>query len=222
MGIYEEECEVNYLSNGQKEVAFIGLHHIGIEEFYMNVSRKVDSLQKSGYVVFYESLAEDDSLGTLIKEENLRKIRKLSGVIPDNYLDTASRKLYGKYRYSKKIKLVKQPDEVDMSVDMSNAIRVDITLNELVSEFEKKYGEIELDECDLQTSTSEQLYICDKVEKDRQEAFYREYLIGLRDRYLARQIHDSRYTKIAVLYGKFHLSGTVVELRKLDSYWDYK
>ncbi len=100
MGAFDEKVKIDNLSNGNKEIAFINMHHIGRKEFFNDVSAKVDSLQEQNYLIFYESVIEDKNRDSLLKDENRRKIRKIIGFIPEQHLDTVNNNVFGKYKYS--------------------------------------------------------------------------------------------------------------------------
>ncbi len=222
IGAYDDATKIHNLSNGSKKVVFIGMHHIGRKEFYDDVSAKIDSLQQQDYVVFYESVAEEVQTDSVAQDRALRKLRKLLGFVPEDYLDTINNTFLGKYKYSDKYQLMNQPSYHEMSVDTVNAVKADLSISAMVSSFETKNGEIQLDDCDLTSGLNSNTYECTRVKKSLRKKFFNAFIVDFRNQHLANKIQDSEADKVVVIYGKYHLSGMVVELRKLDSAWDYE
>lgn len=222
IGAFDDKVTMDSLSNGEKEVAFINMHHVGREEFYRDAAFKIDSLQNLDYMVFYESVIEEKNTDSIVKDHNERKIRKILGFIPEEHLDTVNNRLFGKYKYSGTYDLINQPDYHRMNVDTTTAVKADVSLNTLIEAFEKKHAQIELNNCDMDLSLSSTSYNCERASKSVQKAFMDEFIMDFRNAHLAKLIHHQKRPKIAVIFGKAHLSGMVVELRKLDSNWAYK
>ncbi|OUS13886.1 hypothetical protein A9Q93_08870 [Nonlabens dokdonensis] len=64
IGVFEDKVEIQQIKHKNKEILFIGMHHIGREEFYNDVGYKVDSLQKK-ITSYFTNLWELTSLMTL-------------------------------------------------------------------------------------------------------------------------------------------------------------
>lgn len=106
-----------------RRIVLIGMIHIGDEEYYQNVSLKIDVLEKEGYVVFYEMLKSAD-----IKTKNLSKKQtaileyfKLRKKQMDVVVDACD--------------LVKQSDHIKIK---DHWVNTDLTLLELVAYLEKR------------------------------------------------------------------------------------
>ena len=220
-GFYDEKSKVHYLSNNTKEVAFIGMHHVGRKEFYTDVASKIDSLKKQGYLVFYEGVETESGTDSLTADVQNRKLRKLIGSTVGEYLDTLNNKFLGKYKISKKFKMMMQPASSELNIDTIQALRADVSFKTLVNEFEKKYYKIELDSCDFNTSLNSKTYDCELIEKKLRTTFFDETVLELRDQNLARKILEHQGNKIVIVFGSLHLTGMMVELRKTDSKWHY-
>ncbi len=220
-GFYEEKCEITYLSNNIKEVAFIEMHHIGRKEFYDDVATKIDSLKKQGYSVFYEGIETEPDTDSLQADAYNRKLRKLIGATVGEYLDTLNNTYLGKYKISNKYKMMMQPAASELNIDTIQALRADISFKTLVNEFENKYSKIELDSCDLKTSLFSKTYSCELVKKSQRTAFFDETVLGLRDRNLAKKVMEYQGDKIVIVFGSLHVSGMMIELTKADSGWHY-
>lgn len=218
MGIYNKEARVSNYSNGDKEIAYIPMKHIGPKEFYVNVKRKVDSLQAEGYIVFMESVRITDSLTPQQKDTVKWKLRKLTGVniSKSGYLDTINNKLMGR-RYKNKGRLMNQPRYSLIGVDTIRGRVVDVPANRLIAAYEDKYGPIELNSCDYVLAMDKK-YECGKLSNQAANAM----ILNYRNRHLAEAIVAEPNKKIAVLYGALHERGLYKELRTIDSAWVYK
>lgn len=222
MGAFDEACKLTYLSNEEKEVAFLAMHHIGKKAFYEDVATKVDSLQKAGFFVFYEGYSDESPEDSLANDRNERKLRKVLGVALEAYLDTVNHTVLGiKIRKKNARALVNQPGLTALGIDTLTSRRVDISPAKMMEVFEQKHGEVILDSCDLKTSLSSLTYNCQDLGSKLQDAFFEEIVFKLRDQHLAGEIQQHSGAKIAVVYGSMHLRGLRVELGKLDERWAY-
>jgi len=61
-----------------------------------------------------------------------------------------------------KKKLISQPTYKELGIDSLKGINVDISLKELIFEFEKRNGEIKLNDCDFKTSLYQKTICNDK------------------------------------------------------------
>jgi hypothetical protein len=216
VGAHKTEAVINVLSSKSKNIAFIGMHHIGKKQFYNDVYRITDSLGKLGYISYYESV-KDEKFDSI----TIKKFRKINGIYlsKDGYLDTITNKLVGKYKVHKDY--INQP-KIDVLISLeSNPIKVDVPISKLISEFEAKEGEIRLDSCDVATSFNGN-YNCQsyrKVNREKYKAFKNDYALKYRNKKLAEYIISSKDSKIIVIYGKKHYRGLLNELKILDSTW---
>ncbi len=215
IGAYDKEARVSYYTNGNKDVAYIPMKHIGPKEFYGNVKKKVDSLQAEGYIVFMESVRVTDSLTPQQKDTLKWKARKLTGVniSPSGYIDTINGTLMGR-KFRNKKGLVNQPRYFLLGVDTIKGRVVDVPMNHLITAYEKEYGPILLNECDYVLALDKK-YECGKIGGSESNAM----ILGYRNSHLAMEIIDERSKKIAVIYGALHESGLYKELKLRDSTW---
>ncbi|NCP46638.1 MAG: hypothetical protein GW818_09535 [Flavobacteriales bacterium] len=218
-GIFNEKVEIKNISNTEKNVIFIGMHHFGRKEFYTDVANKTDSLQKNGYITFYESVTLDSSLDSLTTEIYKKKLRKIIGLKSVKYYDTISKKIVGKYRYKGEYNLINQPKYSDLNVNMEKALNIDATVNTLIDEFEKQYGAIKLSECDKKTTFNSEKYKCRLMDKGLRYRFKSEFGFDYRNQNLANEINDFKGDKILIIYGKAHYEGLINKLQKIDSRW---
>ncbi len=218
-GVLDEKADMKIITNDIKKVIFIGMHHFGQKEFYQDVAHKIDSLQKSGYIVFYEKIKKDSSMDSLTNDIYLRKIRKITELKSFKYYDTISKKILGKYQYKGDYKLINQPKYSDLIVNIENAINADVKANTLVDVFEVKYGAIVLSECDKNTSFTSKKYKCDLIDKGLRYRFRSEFILDYRNQNIANEVVNSENENILIIYGKNHLEGLISELQKIDSRW---
>ncbi|AGC78094.1 hypothetical protein LX97_03178 [Nonlabens dokdonensis] len=219
VGVFDDKAEIKIISNKKKNLAFIGMHHIGRPEFYNDVAKKTDSLQQLGYVVFYEATKKDllnDSLSNDIYE---RKARKITGISNFKYYDTVNNIIGGRLKYKGDYKLINQPSYLEMKVNMKTAKNADVIFNSLIDNFEQKYGVVELSDCDKNTTVDSKEYNCDKIDKELADRFSEEFIVDFRNKNLAKEISDSEEKNILVIYGKNHLVGLMLELQKNDVNW---
>jgi len=218
-GILNEKAELKILSNNNKNIVFIGMHHFGRKEFYDDVRFKVDSLQQKGYAVFFESVEPDETIDSLTNDIYKKKVRKLMGLNPDNYYDTLTNIIVGKHKYRGKYKLINQPKSSKLNVNMDNAIKADLSVNVLIDELENRTGEIILNDCDLETNSNSTEYKCSKVNRRVTKVFRREIVNDYRDRHLANLVSNSKANNILIIYGEFHFFGLYQELGEIDKNW---
>ena len=77
-GVLRDAARKFELRNGNRTLIYIPMRHLGTRVYYDHIQNTVDSLQKSGYVVFYESIAyQVDSAAQ--RDLYDRKFRKLTG-----------------------------------------------------------------------------------------------------------------------------------------------
>jgi len=215
IGAYDKEATVSHYSNGDKEVAYIPMKHIGPKEFYGNVKKKVDSLQAEGYIVYMESVRVKDSLTPQQKDTLKWKARKLTGVniSTSGYIDTINKTLMG-YKFKNRKGLINQPRYYVLGVDTIKGRVVDVPMNDLIAAYEKEYGPIVLNECDYNLPW-DQKYTCGKIAGEESNAMILDY----RNAHLAMEIIDEKNKKIAVIYGALHENGLYKELKIRDSLW---
>lgn len=221
-GVLDEKPELKVISNGQKTIVYLPLHHIGREEYYDDMSKKIDSLQSINYTVFYEMVTTDlkDTSEYINYAKKFRKIQGDFGA-GNGYLDTTNNMIYGSIKYDEKYKMMNQPKFFEMGVDSLSAINADVKLEELISAFEKKNGTIKLSECDLKTRLQLD-YTCETLNKKLKKDFNNNFTLGMRNENLAELITNSDSNKIFVIYGARHFKGMLKELKSIDKNWKEK
>lgn len=203
MGINKKESAYSVYTDSTKTLVYIPMKHIGPGEFYANVTRRVDSLQKEGYIVFMESVRVTDSLTTQQKDTLKRKVRKLTGVTlgKEGYIDTVNNRLMGR-SFKNRRGLINQPVYSKLGVDTLTGRIEDVPMNYLIAEYERQHGPIILNECDF-TTPFEDKYKCGRENRSDANAMILQY----RNQQRADAIMAEKHTKIAVLYGAAHEIG---------------
>jgi hypothetical protein len=169
--------------------------------------------------VLYEGLPPYEGLDSITIDKDDRKFRKLTGIYLTTYYDTINRKLFGKYEYKGKHILTNQPKVAKMGVDTIKAINADISMHELITQFEKVHREIILDSCDYKISLEDPEYNCRRVSPDRSKYFKPDFIIGYRNKKLIEFIDNANSDKILLLYGSGHLKDLVSQLQQKDAEW---
>lgn len=215
LGIFDKEAPLRVYTNGDKILAYMPMKHIGPKEFYANIKHKVDSLESEGFIVFLESVRLTDSLTEKEKEILDLKLRKMMGVHVDNkgYLDTVNNRLMGR-RYKNKKGLINQPKYSLLGADSLTSRVVDVPVNEIIREYEQRYGTILLNPCDW-TTAPEEKYKCGTEPRSQ----VNEMILDLRNQRIANAIAEEKHKKIAVLYGALHEWGIFKRLQAIDTAW---
>lgn len=218
MGLDKKEAEVVTLTNSDRTVAFIPMKHLGPKEFYADVKYLLDSLHNEGYIAYLESVRMTDSL---VKDEADLvhiKLRKITGVYigKAGYLDTINRRLMGR-RFRNRQQLINQPPYSKLGSDSIKDKIIDIPMNELVKEYESRFGQLALNDCDY-VLKPEDKYTCGKEPGNQANQIVMHY----REQKLATHIMSDKNRKIAVVYGALHKHGLLRELKNIDSTWTYK
>ena len=161
IGVYDDSISLSKMSNSEKEIVFFPMHHVGTEPFYLDVKKKIDSLKRKDYYFFFESVkaTENDTI--------LRKFRKIRGLAfnQNGYTDNID-SLFKKKFKSKKV-IISQPTNKKLGLDSTNSKNTDVSIEEMISFYESKHGEIELEDCDYETSLFQQS-ICDDKKMDKE------------------------------------------------------
>lgn len=223
-GIENEKTELRFIDGKEKEIIFIPMHHVGRKKYYDDVSHKIDSLQKLDFTVFFEGVVDNKEKDSLLRKKSLLKLRKIMGFFPQGhkgYLDTTTNVIAGKLKYKGKYKLINQPSYKKLKVDSLTSIRADVSLTELMNDFEKNYGAIELDSCNYKIKITDKKYKCKKAKRNLRKKFRRKYVMEYRNKSLADRINKSKKNKILVVYGRAHFTGLWYELHLLDKNYTF-
>ncbi len=186
----EKQMKLRHPETG-REIIMIGMIHIEKPEFFEEIKEYLDSVKREGYVVFYEGVRDGEEGADPCRIDTvLRKFRRVAGLDVDYFY--TKQLSYGKY-------VMQSLERLGLSTDRD--INVDMTIDEMVTAYEKEYEEISLTDYDWQTDLSEK-YKWRKSGKQR----YNEYAMihTLRDRHIIENVDKSPYDKIVLLYGASH------------------
>lgn len=174
-----------------REVVIIGMIDVEKPEFFGEIRQYLDSVKREGYVVFYEGIERyDDDDDPARLDTVRRKLRRVEGTNPDHY--------YDKISLPKRYEL--QSIEV-LGLTTDRDFNVDMTIDEMVTEYERRYGEIVLTDYDWQTGLGEK-YKRRKSGKQEYSSYDMERTI--RDDYITEEALNSPHEKIVLLYGASH------------------
>lgn len=221
-GVLQNASRIHHLKNADRELIYIPMRHLGKRNYYDHIQHMVDSLQKVGFVVFYESIAyEVDSAQQ--RDRYDRKFRKLVGHVVgstklyENSSDTTKVLMAPLYR-NLGSRIIQQPAYSFFKVDYNTAVAADIPKNVLLDEFEYSYGEIMLESCDWSTPLNEP-YTCKSVKSKFRTIFDREFIMKRRDENLAALVSDASQKKILIMFGAAHYKGFLKHLKERNPNW---
>lgn len=197
-----KNAKIRSYNLGKKEIIFLGMHHMGKKEFYDDVTRIIKEYKSKGYVVYYELISTDFTKDNKLKDTIHRKVRKLKG-FSGTYKDNAPNSFAEKY--------ISQPKYTDLGAD-STDIRADVNYLELINEWEKQNGVIELDSLDLNTPFTEKFSKGVDYTNEQYKAIFIEY----RNAYLINMIKESSSNKILVIYGEGHRKNFKKQIKQLE------
>lgn len=210
VGAFDKRVLIEKLSKNDKEVVFIPMIHLSNTEFYEDVNRKIDSLKKENFFFYYEVMKTDkkDTL-TLYKYKKI-----MSMPIPKN--DLGYKSVFDSVFKNKKIKikmeLMPQPSYESWGLNIANSKNVDVSLLELVSNYESIFGEIKLEPCDFETTLHQKSVCKDDKVKDKD---LDKIIVDMRNKIVTKELSTETRKKIAIIYGKGHLDGIRKELLKM-------
>ena len=195
IGADETKMKIKSLDVGGKQVLFLPMHHLGKQEFYADVRRKVDSLHQQGYVILYEGISEFSRQLTKDEEELYgRKFRKIIGFSMKNQRMKLSKKLENRY--------VHQPSAEALGITKKD-IHADVEMDVLIDAYQQRYGTVTLTPCDYNTSFEEE-YPCGKKSRENIDR-----LSQLRNERLMNLVKQNLDKKLAILYGSQHYTDLV-------------
>lgn len=187
----------------QKEVLIVPVAHIGQQAFYDNLKDSIRHWKYQGYRIYYEQI-KSRAEQMNITEAELDTIKKEYRYVEGSYRPT-SESYEGKGGVYKG-KMV-QPDWEDLGVTDSD-LNADVSLKEIVEEYERTHEKIVLTDCDYNTPL-DSAYKCRYTEKGV-SVFKRipwSIKLDFRNQKVVELIKSGDDDKIVVIYGAFHLKG---------------
>lgn len=219
VGVYDDKIKLEKLNNNDKEIILFGMHHIGKKEFYKDVESKIDSLTKKDYLFYVEGISSEFSGKTDLTAEDSTilidlayKFRKITGKpLISKDLDSDYIKLFKEKGIKIKEEIIKQPSFTELGLSQKNAINTDIKIEDLLTFYQKKYGEIILEPCDFETKFYEE----SKCKTRTNKKIYEEIIMNARNNSIITHIINEKKSKIAIIYGKEHFIAVKDSLQKL-------
>lgn len=216
LGIYTDEVEFIKLQKENSEVLLIPNKHLATQTYYKNLRSSVDSLTNIDYFFFYETVLPENlktKEDTLKYKENLLKFRRIRNksnydLIDDGgYIDTLNNRITLNNRnikLRKKLEYQFKPEfffknEADYDI-------VDVTISEMVDEFESRHGVIELTDCDYETEAKVK-YECENEDAKKNGRRLNDIIVDFRNEHVVDEILKGEHSKIAVIYGSAHMEG---------------
>jgi hypothetical protein len=187
----EDRMKLQHPETG-RQIVMLGMIHLEKPQFFDEIRHYLDSLKRDGYVVFHEGV-KGDGIDSLRLDTLLRKFRRVTGVYLTEFYDNIS---VGE-------KHVIQSTSM-LGLNTPGDILVDTDYDELITEYEKRYGEILLSDYDLRTPLT-QKYKRRKAGKEKYSKYNMIYTI--REDHIAEAVRNSPHQKIVLLYGKGHWYG---------------
>ncbi|AWI24919.1 hypothetical protein HYN49_02860 [Flavobacterium pallidum] len=207
---YNATFMVWHFRDGEKDVRFIPMAHVNKPEKFARIKTLVDSFRMKGYAIYYEGVEMSKSIDSTRRDSILRKFRTIIGMVPNNYADK-NNKSTKQFAVKGFIGQTAQNTGVDKVTD----INADLHIDELVSIFEKKNGNIKLSECDWQTKLNDK-YRCRKIDRKKMDGLVLHY----RNEHLSRLVAIAPEKKIVILYGAMHEKNFEEYLQKYNPNWE--
>ena len=201
-GLRENSPKLTEIKSAGHEIIFMGMRHLGKQEFYDNAKNIIIDLKNKGFVIYAESAATIIDNKIILDTTYAKKARKIMGIDVTVPFDSINNSILN--ALVEKFKLVEQPNYAGLGAE--NRIIVDVPYERLIDLFETKYGEIILDTCDINTNLGK-FYNCNMSPKASREIFNNEYLLEERNRIISEKVKNSPDRKILLIYGLKHLKG---------------
>lgn len=194
------KAEIEKIPYKNKEIYFLGTHHIGRKEFYEDVKNKVDSFRAKGYKIYFEGINNFDSkiLTKVEKERYGMKFRKILGFSIKNKNNDVYKKMPKNFIFQ---------SNKNIGIDTIKDIQADLSLDKLIDIYEKENGEVILDKCDYETPFTA-VYKCSKKSKLN----FQILALDIRNNEIVSQIFKNNDDKVLIVYGKEHLKGIIQRL----------
>lgn len=181
--IYENEQNL-------KQVFYIPTVHLGKKPYYASIKNYVDSLRSKNFLILYEGVMTEKTHDTIF-----RKFRKVAGFHISSYNNVENKSLSSRYKKKKYLNQTSQ----DIGLQYDKDINVDYDLTSLITDYEKKYKKITLNEYDYSTQLNAKYDI-------KQTKGHNHYFLinSLRDEYLFKMLKKYNAQNVVLLYGAGH------------------
>ena len=123
--------KINY---NEKTLYFLPIRHIGTKVYYQQITTKIDGLQSLGFQILFEGNSLHKSYNSIIGNlDPYLKFRKITGI--DILLPYSKIPPYSDYCI--KYNLIDQPSYSEFGMTEYNSKSADLTINQLIEEYEK-------------------------------------------------------------------------------------
>jgi len=195
--INQDKVKPKYVSFQDKQLIIVPISHIGEKVFYRSLTDSIKQWKQNDYFIYYEKVKvspEEMEVDSTIRDTLVRKWRRIQGGM------TASRESHEESLKIFKKKVV-QPTWPELGVD-STDVNADVTLREIIYEYEKLYEPIRLNECDWETEIEDDYY-CSR----RYPHNIKPIILDYRNQHVVTSVQQSPHQKIVVIYGALHVKG---------------
>ena len=181
-----------------REIIMIGMIHLEKQEFFDEIRIYLDSLKNDGYMVFYEGIDMKKDVDSLRQDTLCRKFRRVAGFHLTDYTNKENKSLprifsSGDYE-------MQTLDILGLTTDRDTL--VDLSLKEMIEQYEHDKSPIVLNEYDWDTDLMEKYKIRKAGGKNQ---YSRYHLIRtIREDHIIETVKATEYPKIVLLYGKAH------------------
>lgn len=196
-------------STGTRTIVLVPVTHTAKSSHYQKINDYLNTLRAHGYVTFSEGVMRSDKFTDTLDLPLVRDVYDVFCPIDLSRLDTLSRKIRKimgvnlAHKYDKRAsRWRRDKDSEALDVFGDKDYWVDETYADLIDEFEKRFGEIELSKYDLECPLDSNEY---KGKEDERWVSCRRNKNGYCNTKLARCILESGFDKIAVVYGYSHI-----------------
>ena len=113
--------------------------------------------------------------------------------------------------------LINQPSNSELGLNKLNSMNVDYKIEDLINNYEIKYGKVELEKCDFKTKFYEKSICENKVDKKK----YNDFVLIQRNLKILNKIENDKKNKIALIYGKEHfvmIKDSIIKLGFIKTY----
>jgi hypothetical protein len=197
--------EIKVFEKEELRVLFIGMTHLAKPSFFNDVKEQIDSLRSEGYVFFKEGVYFEENTTAAQKDTLQRKFRQLIGLTIGDYTDQDNKSLT-KY-FSSGDYMMQSDSLIGLN---SEDFSVDLSYNEMIDIHEKKYGSINLTDCDWSTDMYAPYECTDG------NAFKKSFHVVdiARTDFLYETVLKSDHKKIAIVYGAGHFKWLYPDMLK--------
>jgi len=204
--ITSKEVKRKVLVNNKNDtIVFLPMTHVAKPEFYKSVKENVDTLRKKGYLIFYEGIGLKSDYNEADKIKYYKKLRKLLGFHLTSYRDSSNQSLNKAYFNKKYVAQSSKNTGIIKGIDYN----IDLDVKEVIQEYENKYQEIKLLNCDIKTSLNDK-YDCENLSN---RSFF--VINVAREKHIMEKYKELTPSKLVMIYGKSHWKFIYPDLYKL-------